>query len=174
MIENLDTNVGRMLDQLDDLKLAKNTVVIFASDNGGLQEISTGFEAATGNCSSFLMMVEPGPATWPRILRKRTMLPLNPQAAQNSSQSVPWGILMLQYLGFSTFFFWALVVRDSITESLFFMVHVVFLATTSWALRKKGPILILFGIVTAVAWIILQYMVFIAGVVIIYDFPHAS
>jgi sialate O-acetylesterase len=34
MIENLDTNVGRILAKLDDLGLAENTIVMFASDNG--------------------------------------------------------------------------------------------------------------------------------------------
>lgn len=35
MIETLDTNVGRMLDRLEVLGLADDTVVIFYSDNGG-------------------------------------------------------------------------------------------------------------------------------------------
>ncbi|MCA9036977.1 MAG: arylsulfatase [Planctomycetaceae bacterium] len=34
MIENIDDNVGRLLDQLDKWKLFENTVVIFMSDNG--------------------------------------------------------------------------------------------------------------------------------------------
>jgi arylsulfatase A-like enzyme len=36
MMEDLDTNVGRVLDKLDELKLADRTIVIFTSDNGGL------------------------------------------------------------------------------------------------------------------------------------------
>ena len=36
MVEALDTNVGRVLDALDELDLAGNTVVIFYSDNGGV------------------------------------------------------------------------------------------------------------------------------------------
>jgi arylsulfatase A-like enzyme len=36
LIENLDTNIGRLLAALDELGLADNTVVIFTSDNGGL------------------------------------------------------------------------------------------------------------------------------------------
>ena len=35
MIHSLDENVGRILRALDDLKLADNTLLIFASDNGG-------------------------------------------------------------------------------------------------------------------------------------------
>jgi arylsulfatase A-like enzyme len=34
MCENIDWNVGRVLKQLDDLKLADNTIVIYFSDNG--------------------------------------------------------------------------------------------------------------------------------------------
>ena len=36
VIETLDDTVGRLLDQLDSLKLADKTIVIFTSDNGGL------------------------------------------------------------------------------------------------------------------------------------------
>jgi arylsulfatase A-like enzyme len=34
MIENIDDNVGRLLDLLDELKLADDTIVIFMTDNG--------------------------------------------------------------------------------------------------------------------------------------------
>jgi arylsulfatase A-like enzyme len=36
MIETMDAAVGRILDKLDSLELADNTVVVFTSDNGGL------------------------------------------------------------------------------------------------------------------------------------------
>jgi len=36
MVQALDENVGRLLDKLDDLELAKDTIVVFTSDNGGL------------------------------------------------------------------------------------------------------------------------------------------
>ena len=35
MIENIDLNVGRLLDKLDELGLAEDTVVVFLTDNGG-------------------------------------------------------------------------------------------------------------------------------------------
>ena len=38
MIEHVDESVGRVLDALDSLDLAENTVVVFYSDNGGLVE----------------------------------------------------------------------------------------------------------------------------------------
>ena len=34
MCENIDWNVGRLLNKLDDLKLTDNTIVIYFSDNG--------------------------------------------------------------------------------------------------------------------------------------------
>ncbi|MEN8203114.1 MAG: arylsulfatase [Bacteroidota bacterium] len=34
MVENMDENIGRILDQLQDLELEENTIVIFLSDNG--------------------------------------------------------------------------------------------------------------------------------------------
>ncbi len=34
MCENIDSNVGRLLKALDDLKLAENTIVVFFTDNG--------------------------------------------------------------------------------------------------------------------------------------------
>jgi len=36
MVETLDASVGRILDRLDVLDLAENTIVVFFSDNGGL------------------------------------------------------------------------------------------------------------------------------------------
>ncbi len=36
MIENLDTNIGRLLDVLDAEGIVENTLVVFTSDNGGL------------------------------------------------------------------------------------------------------------------------------------------
>ena len=38
MIENLDTNIGRVLKKLDELALTENTIILFTSDNGGLAE----------------------------------------------------------------------------------------------------------------------------------------
>jgi arylsulfatase A-like enzyme len=37
MMEELDGSVGRVLRKLDELKLADNTIVVFFSDNGGLE-----------------------------------------------------------------------------------------------------------------------------------------
>lgn len=39
MVESMDDSVGRILKQLDDLKLADHTYVFFTSDNGGLATV---------------------------------------------------------------------------------------------------------------------------------------
>ena len=36
MIENLDTNIGRLFQSLEDEGLSENTLIVFTSDNGGL------------------------------------------------------------------------------------------------------------------------------------------
>lgn len=36
MVENLDMNIGRVLNSLEELELKENTIVVFTSDNGGL------------------------------------------------------------------------------------------------------------------------------------------
>jgi len=41
MIDRMDQQIGRILDKLDDLDLADNTMVIFTSDNGGLKDLQT-------------------------------------------------------------------------------------------------------------------------------------
>ena len=49
MIESLDDNVGRLLKTLDGLAIADQTVVIFASDNGGLVLPSSPWGRVTSN-----------------------------------------------------------------------------------------------------------------------------
>ena len=39
MIESLDESVGRILEKLEQLKIAENTIVFFTSDNGGLSSV---------------------------------------------------------------------------------------------------------------------------------------
>jgi len=40
MIENLDSCIGSLMEELDRLEMSENTLVIFTSDNGGIREIS--------------------------------------------------------------------------------------------------------------------------------------
>lgn len=49
MIETMDDTVGLLLAKLDELKLSKNTIVIFTSDNGGLHVLEFPDSPATHN-----------------------------------------------------------------------------------------------------------------------------
>ena len=49
MIESVDAQIGRLMKKIDDLKLRENTVVIFASDNGGLSVKEGERSPATSN-----------------------------------------------------------------------------------------------------------------------------
>ena len=42
MLASLDLNVGRVLDALEKLDQARNTIVVFTSDNGGERFSDTG------------------------------------------------------------------------------------------------------------------------------------
>lgn len=49
MLESLDDSVGRVLQRLDELKLAERTLVLFTSDNGGLSVAEGPNTPATSN-----------------------------------------------------------------------------------------------------------------------------
>ena len=49
MIESADAALGSVLDKLDALGIADNTIVIFTSDNGGLSAVARGGEPHTHN-----------------------------------------------------------------------------------------------------------------------------
>jgi arylsulfatase A-like enzyme len=49
MIESMDDSVGRILKELEDLKIADRTVVIFTSDNGGLSAPEWKLKPVTSN-----------------------------------------------------------------------------------------------------------------------------
>ena len=49
MIQSVDESVGRIMEHLKNLKLGKNTVIIFMSDNGGLSTLPHADRAPTAN-----------------------------------------------------------------------------------------------------------------------------
>ncbi len=77
-IEHLDHNIGKVLDELDRLGLAKNTLVIFTSDNGGLLRVG----ANNGPWRSGKTHVYEGGlrvptcAAWPGTIASGTAAPL--------------------------------------------------------------------------------------------------
>ena len=52
VIETLDDSIGQVLARLDELKLVENTIVIFASDNGGLHVLESPDSPAT-HCTPY-------------------------------------------------------------------------------------------------------------------------
>ena len=46
MIQSVDESVGRVLQTLDELGIAKNTIVVFTSDNGGVEDTSSSARCA--------------------------------------------------------------------------------------------------------------------------------
>jgi arylsulfatase A-like enzyme len=65
MIENVDSNFGRLMKALDDAKLAENTVVVFLTDNGpGGARFNAGLRARKGTVYEGGIRV-PGYVRWP-------------------------------------------------------------------------------------------------------------
>ena len=53
MLEHLDDEVGRLLRRLDELELTERTVIIFASDNGGLSRVTSNAPLREGKGSPY-------------------------------------------------------------------------------------------------------------------------
>lgn len=75
MVENVDDNVGRLLDHLDRLKLRDNTIVIFLSDNGPNGErFNAGMRGTKGSLHEGGARV-PFFLRWPARFRKPALIP---------------------------------------------------------------------------------------------------
>jgi N-acetylgalactosamine-6-sulfatase len=73
MIEHMDKCIGRILKKLDEQGLAKNTVVIFSSDNGGTGSArNTPLSKAKGTTFEGGIRV-PAVARWPGVIPKGTL-----------------------------------------------------------------------------------------------------
>lgn len=53
LVESVDDSVGTLVKALDDLKLTDNTLVIFASDNGGLLPVTSNLGLRAGKGSAY-------------------------------------------------------------------------------------------------------------------------
>ena len=72
-VEEVDTSVGRILDTLQELKLAENTLVLFTSDNGGARGMSMGpLRGAKGGPKYEGHMRVPTVAWWPGTIPEGT------------------------------------------------------------------------------------------------------
>jgi arylsulfatase A-like enzyme len=74
LIEHMDAGIGRVLNKLDQLKLAENTLVVFTSDNGGL--LSEGAKNGPWRSGKTHMyeggLRVPGAVRWPRQIKPST------------------------------------------------------------------------------------------------------
>ncbi len=69
MVENTDTNIGRLLHVLDELKLSNNTIIVFTSDNGGIRAISSQDPLRAGKGSYYEGGIRvPYIFKWPKII----------------------------------------------------------------------------------------------------------
>jgi arylsulfatase A-like enzyme len=53
LVESVDDSVGRILQKLDELKLADKTIIIFTSDNGGLKPVTSNAPLRAGKGSAY-------------------------------------------------------------------------------------------------------------------------
>jgi arylsulfatase A-like enzyme len=77
LIEHLDAGIGRVLDTLDRLKIADNTLVIFTSDNGGVLDFGANngpWRSAKAHMYEGGLRV-PGAARWPSHIRPGSRTP---------------------------------------------------------------------------------------------------
>lgn len=73
MVESLDQNVGRVMEALDRLGLADETVVVFTSDNGGIRDFSPQDPYRAGKGSYYEGGVRvPFTVRWPGVVKPGT------------------------------------------------------------------------------------------------------
>ena len=69
MIERMDTGIGQILDTLDELGLAENTIVIYVSDNGGLEQLQDQKPLRMGKATIFEGGIKvPMAIRWPGVV----------------------------------------------------------------------------------------------------------
>ncbi len=73
MIERMDTGIGQILAKLDELKLSDRTVVIFYSDNGGLEQLQDQAPLRGGKATIFDGGLRvPLAVRWPGVVKPGT------------------------------------------------------------------------------------------------------
>ncbi|HOU03613.1 MAG TPA: sulfatase [Bacteroidales bacterium] len=72
-IEQIDISVGRILQKLEKLKLEKNSIVIFTSDNGGLMDITSNLPLRAGKGTFYEGGIRvPFCIRWPGVIKPGT------------------------------------------------------------------------------------------------------
>ena len=74
MIEELDNSVGRLLKKLNELKIAKETIVVFFGDNGGLERSAKQTPLRSGKANLYEGGIrEPLIVRWPGAVKPRSI-----------------------------------------------------------------------------------------------------
>ncbi len=74
MIERMDTQIGRLLKKIDDLKLTDNTIVVFFSDNGGYNKLQAQDPLRGGKSMLFEGGIRvPFVIRWPGVIKPNTV-----------------------------------------------------------------------------------------------------
>lgn len=78
MVESMDENVGRILNELNKLGLKENTIIVFISDNGGIRGISVQDPLRAGKGSYYEGGIRvPMIMSWPgKIMTAKTDVPV--------------------------------------------------------------------------------------------------
>lgn len=73
MLETLDNGIGDILAKLDELKLTDNTIVVFASDNGGFEQLQEQDPLRGGKAMVFEGGIKvPQAIKWPGVIKPGT------------------------------------------------------------------------------------------------------
>jgi arylsulfatase A-like enzyme len=74
MLEELDSSIGKLLKRLDELKIADKTIVIFFSDNGGLEAVSRQTPLRSGKANLYEGGIRvPFIVRWPGVVKPGTI-----------------------------------------------------------------------------------------------------
>jgi len=74
MLEELDSSIGKLLKRLDELKIADKTIVIFFSDNGGLEAVSKQTPLRSGKANLYEGGIRvPFIVRWPGVVKPGTI-----------------------------------------------------------------------------------------------------
>jgi len=73
MIEQMDSGIGNILNKLEELKLADKTIVIFFSDNGGLEQLQSQYPLRMGKATIYEGGLKvPLAIRWPGVVKPGT------------------------------------------------------------------------------------------------------
>lgn len=74
LVESLDDSIGSLLNKLEELKLSENTIVIFTSDNGGLNSATSNLPLREGKATAYEGGVRvPLIIRWPSMIKSDSL-----------------------------------------------------------------------------------------------------